>query len=325
MLITPRPGANRESLLEDLRSRHISALNALNIHFVTAHERLLHYLEWATEASRHLLPHISKNDAEQLVLTRLYYTLLQSSGTLTGKAEQLLVNNLVHFALSESCDALKAAADSLERQISRWSGPETFVVADSSFWIQHPEKLEDIDFPKLLGVMPDDGIHLLFPIVIIDELDRLKESKDRRQRWRAGYTLACLDRVSGGRGVLRAADYSGIESGGSIRQAVTVEIVLDPPGHDPLPSADDEIIDRTMAIQALAGREVRLLTYDTGQSTRGRMAQLRVEKFRTDAGTGDEPDWEAEEARQGNGTRAKRRARQAEREKEQDSGDGQSS
>ena len=38
---------------------------------------------------------------------------------------------------------------------------------------------------------------MLVPIVIVDELDRLKESKDKdkRARWRAGYTLAVLDRL----------------------------------------------------------------------------------------------------------------------------------
>ena len=36
---------------------------------------------------------------------------------------------------------------------------------------------------------------MLVPIVIVDELDRLKESKDKWVRWRAGYTLAVLDRL----------------------------------------------------------------------------------------------------------------------------------
>jgi hypothetical protein len=31
--------------------------------------------------------------------------------------------------------------------------------------------------------------------VIVDELDRLKEIKDRHVRWRAGYTLSVLDRL----------------------------------------------------------------------------------------------------------------------------------
>ncbi|MGH3124112.1 MAG: hypothetical protein ACRDND_24260 [Streptosporangiaceae bacterium] len=46
-----------------------------------------------------------------------------------------------------------------------------------------------------------------------------------------------------------------------------------------MPINDDEIIDRILVIQALAGREVTLVTYDTGQSTRARAAGLRVRKL----------------------------------------------
>ncbi|MER6359185.1 hypothetical protein ABT186_47320 [Streptomyces sp. NPDC001634] len=47
-------------------------------------------------------------------------------------------------------------------------------------------------------------------------------------------------------------------------------------GHVRLPVVDDEIIDRAVAIQSLAAREVRLLTCDTGQHTRGRAVGLKV-------------------------------------------------
>ncbi|MEV5477786.1 hypothetical protein [Streptomyces sp. NPDC052207] len=56
------------------------------------------------------------------------------------------------------------------------------------------------------------------------------------------------------------------------RVEMNVEVVLDQPGHVRLPITDDEIIDRVVAIEALAAREVRQLTCDTGQQTRGRAA-----------------------------------------------------
>ncbi|GAA3895929.1 hypothetical protein GCM10022207_75220 [Streptomyces lannensis] len=54
------------------------------------------------------------------------------------------------------------------------------------------------------------------------------------------------------------------------RVEMNVEVVLDQPGHVRLPITDDEIIDHAVAIEALAAREVRQLTCDTGQHTRGR-------------------------------------------------------
>ncbi|MFE0332553.1 hypothetical protein ACFW08_38355, partial [Streptomyces sp. NPDC058960] len=97
---------------------------------------------------------------------------------------------------------------------------------------------------------------------------------------------------------------------GETRGRVNVEIVLDPPGHVRLDRPDVEIIDRTVAIQGLVGdRDVRLLTCDTSQHTRGRAAGLQVTKVAT-KDPGDEPDWSAPD-RSGTGVRAQRRARKA--------------
>jgi hypothetical protein len=101
-------------------------------------------------------------------------------------------------------------------------------------------------------------------------------------RWRAGYTLAVLDRVfsgSAGQAELMPENFSPLGTGGIPRGRVTVEVLLDPPGHVRLPIADDEIIDRAVAVQPLAGRRVTLLTFDTGQSTRARSAGLEVRKL----------------------------------------------
>jgi hypothetical protein len=49
MLITPRPGANRGNVRQTLSDVHITALNLQGAHD-SAFERLLRYLEWATES-----------------------------------------------------------------------------------------------------------------------------------------------------------------------------------------------------------------------------------------------------------------------------------
>ena len=113
-------------------------------------------------------------------------------------------------------------------------------------------------------------------------LDGLKKSKDSHERWRAGCTLAVLDPVSAsstGPVQMTAEDFSVLRSGGLPRGEVTTELIFDPPGHVRLPINDDEIIDQAMAIQPLAERDGTLLTYDTGQSTRARVAGLPVRKL----------------------------------------------
>ena len=163
-------------------------------------------------------------------------------------------------------------------------------VLDTSFYIEHEQKLEEADFAPLLSVRESD-IHLIVPIVVVDELDGLKQSKDRHVRWRAGYTVAVLDHVfasTTGPARLREDNFSALGSGCiPPRGQIMMELLFDPPGHTRLPINDDEIIDRTLAIERLAAGHVTLLTYDTGQSTRARAAGLRVNKLSKDIG--DEP------------------------------------
>lgn len=284
MLVTPRPGTDRRNLRKVLAEAHAAVYN-LRGHGGpgTAQGRLASYLEWVTSTVQQLASQISAADLDRLVLTRGYDRLLSAAGTMTGTdvATQRVLNGLVSLELAQRSDAFEVAVKTLEAQIQRWSGTGVFVVADTSFYIEHESKLEDLDFRPLLQVR-EDPVHLLVPIVVVDELDSLKKSKDRKERWRAGYTLAVLDRVfarSAGPAQLTPEDFSALASGGIPRGEVTVELVFDPPGHVRLPINDDEIIDRTMAIQPLAAREVTLLTYDTGQSTRARNAGLRVKKL----------------------------------------------
>jgi predicted ribonuclease YlaK len=187
----------------------------------------------------------------------------------------------VSAELDQRVTAFDEAIKALDQQIARWSMLAEFVVPDTSVYIGHPQKLEELDIAPLLPVRHED-IHVLVPIIIVDELDGLKQSKDPAIRWRAGYTLAVLDRVfdrTTGPIRLRAADSSALDSGGIPRGEITIELVFDPPGHIRLPINDDEIIDRAKAVEPLAGRQVRLLTYDSGQSMRARAQGLRAVKL----------------------------------------------
>ncbi|MEJ8639032.1 PIN domain-containing protein [Streptomyces sp. MS2.AVA.5] len=312
MLITPRPGADRTNIRQVLSGVHTTAMN-LQRPYDSAFEGLLAYLEWATESARMLRSQISDRDLDQLVFTDRYRALLGSCGTLINPAQERLLNGLVQLEVTERVEAFEAAVAALSAQIGRWSQREAFVVADSSFYIQNDVKLADVDLHEILDVPRWKYVRLLFPIVVVDELDDLKDASKKRARWRAAHTLGRLDEVlSGGtHGILHEGEHT---ADGETRGRINVEIVLDPPGHVRLDRPDVEIIDRTVAIQGLAGRDrdVRLLTCDTSQHTRGRAAGLKVTKVATED-PGEEPDWSAPD-QPGTGVRAQRRARRAEAE-----------
>lgn len=239
------------------------------------------YLQWVNEAARLLHNQVGASDIDRLVLTRRYELLLAMTGRLASDRADAAVNALVSTELDERTAAFEEACQALERQIERWSGPEVFVILDTSVFLEHPAKLEELDLAPIIGVR-GEPIHVLVPIVVIDELDGLKQHRDRKVRWRAGYTLAVLDRVlqrPTAVARLRDGDFSALSSGGIPRGEISVEVLFDPPGHVRLPINDDEIIDRALAVEPLAARTVTLVTYDTGQCMRARAAGLHAKKL----------------------------------------------
>ena len=82
---------------------------------------------------------------------------------------------MIDRELEAQLHAFNAVVEALQRQILRWSGYEQYVTADTSVYIHHPDKLETIDPGALLGDPHADFV-VLVPMVVVDELDRLKES-----------------------------------------------------------------------------------------------------------------------------------------------------
>jgi hypothetical protein len=211
------------------------------------------------------------NPTQALVLTRRYW----AAQSLAAFVNTPVMNELLNMEMDERKAAFEDAITDLKADIRLWSRQGKLVLPDTTIFIQLPEKLEQWNLSATLGTAELD-LRVIVPIIVVDELDRLKESKDRCVRWRAGYSLAVLERLTrqgAGAGEVVASDPLARQGG------VTIEVVLDPPGHVRLPLPDDEIVDRGRAVQIIAGRPVTLLTYDTGQTMRARQAGLRPHKL----------------------------------------------
>jgi len=185
---------------------------------------------------------------------------------------------MIHSSLDGWSRHFEQLADGIDSTRALFEGAAVYLVPDTSFYIGHPEKFETLDFHALVGRQA--AIRVLIPMVVIDELDHLKDrGPSQHVRWRARHTVAVIDNAMSDPpvGILHDATSS------PPRGAVTLQVLFDPPGRVRLPINDDEIIDRCVASMPFAD-EITLVTYDTGQSTRARMAGLKVRKLTHDPG-----------------------------------------
>jgi PIN domain len=225
-------------------------------------------------------------DIDRLIFTRDYDRLLAAVGNLSGTdtGTQRVLHGLLDMELRLRTEALDEIITDLQNRNPQWSYDDLYAVLDTSVYIEHDDKLEKLDIAPQLTLYPDKRLHLLVPMVVIDELDGIKNKGEGIKRWRAAYTLGVVERIFSPRepkrGFLRNGEYG-------VRGAVDLEIIYDPPGHVRLPVNDDEIIDRTLAAKPLAGKPVTLITFDTGQAFRAREADLPVVKLTKPLG--DEP------------------------------------
>jgi hypothetical protein len=297
MLLTVYPGANRNDVLRTLRDIQSAAQNAGNVHG-PAQARLAAYLEWATNSIRMLEHRVSPADIDRLVLTRSYDRLLATAGSLTGEntGTQRVLNGLVSNEIQQRSQVLDEAIRDLESLGRRWPEGTVYAVADTSFYIEHDSKLRETDFAPLLpAVGLDKPVTIIVPIIVLDELDGLKQRAGiAHVKWRASYTLAVFDDIftkAGTQAILQQP------TADEARGPVLMDILYDPPRHERLAINDDEIIDRALAAQSTAGSPVTLLTYDTSQAARARHAGLAVNKLTKPLG--DEPeDTRGKKARQ---------------------------
>jgi rRNA-processing protein FCF1 len=271
MIVTPALGAHRDNVLSALQQVHANATNLANRDIPEAN--LVRYLTWATDSMQMLRNQIREQDIDVLVRTPGYQALLLGAGQIGGNVAPGLTNGLIDLEVRQRVEVFDLAIKSFKEQMTRWPESAAVLVVDTGLFIKHPTKLEEIDFAALVDTERD--VRVVVPMVVVEELDRLKESGKAQVRWRAGYSLAVLDRLLADQVPLATA---------------SVEVLMDNPGHVRLPEEDDEIVDRALSVQTLASGPFRLITYDTSMAMRARFVGLPVLKLRTDAGTGEEPE-----------------------------------
>lgn len=270
MLLNLLPGADQQRLLQMLRTFSQEAENLGNqLNGLPPFQVYYKYLDWINTSVRMLRGLVPAGSAAALFQTRRYELLLGING------DHDIARLLMEQELRDRADALTETHSALLAEMRRWSPTSRVIVADTGVYLEHLDRLEDIDFWAQLREH-FKPIHLVVPIAVVDELDGQKFKGQGDNRWRASYTLALLHRVIANvpGAVLRESDVNALDEAGRPRSAITLELLLDPPGHMRASITDDEIVARAVDIQTISGQTVTILTYDTGMALRARNANL---------------------------------------------------
>lgn len=239
------------------------------------------FVEWVHSTFGVLAPHFPRVELEQALQTPAYWLALES----VGVERRHQIAGLVRQEFATLADTLDGIHARLKQLHEAWDFAGTFVVPDTNLYVHHPiADFRAIDWHATAEVVGGGDITLLVPMVVIDELDRIKDrragqpskSLDKQALTpdrRAAATLKIFrDLFAVGSGPAARIDDGESRPGG----AVHAELLADPLSHRRLDDHDSELIDRSLRVATLSGRPVRFVTGDNGAYFRAISAGLRA-------------------------------------------------
>jgi hypothetical protein len=162
------------------------------------------------------------------------------------------------------CDRILAELDALIREDAAADTTAARAVLDTNVYL-HFRPIGEIDWLAQLG---QPAVRLLLPIAVLGELDNQKNGGRARLRARAAKRLASFRGLLAGRGRGRGP--------ADLRQGVSLEVVLDPPGHVPCPNTDEEVMIVAQRLADRRGGPVLLVTGDLSMQLRAEARGLTV-------------------------------------------------
>lgn len=144
---------------------------------------------------------------------------------------------------------LNEAVEHLEALRGFATRPGRIVVADTSAFIEG-SGLMDANWRQIARAPEAEAVRLIIPILVVEELDDLKRSRNPRVMERARATLKTL--------------WASLHNsaGEVIQPQVTAEVLLDDLWHSRRRVNDVEIVDRASYVKEVTGRQVVLAATD---------------------------------------------------------------
>jgi hypothetical protein len=257
-----REDANLEGLASALREQAATANNVVNDLHGHPRDQLTKYVQWSQNAEAALNNHLERRQVDELVYTRHYWTLrqiLDSAPDVTGQ---------IWSELRRRADALNDLHNEVRRLAARWLLPGRVLVLDTNVILHSTPSYEKLDWTGYLGA---PAVHLVVPLLVVDQLDTLKRNGKDRVRTDARRHLKQIEEIlpdPNERVNLKAPDGS--------TATTTLDVLMDPPDHARLTDTDSEVVRRAAYLRRMVGKQVSVVTWDTGMKFRARNARLQA-------------------------------------------------
>ncbi|MFJ6385880.1 PIN domain-containing protein [Kitasatospora sp. NPDC092039] len=231
------------------------------------------YLQTVTDTHDRLAQAIAEPSLGDGLFAGHYWQLVE-----TGRSPDL--HGTLVLEVKRQIATIEDAQRQLEALRSYVERPGVPIVYDTNM-LNHWQQPENIDWKALLVEEGLDGkrVRLLVPLVVVDELDRQKYGDGALAR-KAATAIRYLERKFEG-----AAPGEAVK----LREGVTLEVRLDPPGHRRI-EPDLEILRCAADFTGLVpGAGTRVLTDDYGMRLRAHsmgLATLRLPGTYRKSGTG---------------------------------------
>lgn len=232
------------------------------------------YIKWANSQVRMFAGLISARDVGELFQTRGYWSLRSSDPSSLGDNLTATVQREMEWQKH----AIEVAADELRDERKRWHGQAKSPIAlilDTGVVEAFADQLLEADWHKLADVRPHHFLYLVVPRVVLDELDRHKQSRDngaqsKARRMKARAAIKSLWAMFGAKNKFPTfcREYKIPAEQGAF------ELLSDDINHAQLSDPDAELLARSRTLTAFL--PVKVVTFDTGMALRGMASGIDV-------------------------------------------------
>ena len=243
------------------------------------------YIHWVNSHVRMLAGQISEDSIDTLLRTRGYWSL-------RGADPVSLGNNLsdtIRREMEAQKHRIDLAVEEVHIQRERWSGLNMEPIAlllDTGVVEEYATHLLNVDWHELADLRPHRYIYLVIPRVVVDELDRHKQSRDQNAKERRKNARAAIRSLWGMFGSRELASTFTRTDLTPTRRG-KVELLNDDIEHVQQLDPDAEVLARSRSLTAYI--PVKVVTFDTGMALRGMASGIDVVRVEQPEKTSEVP------------------------------------